>query len=105
MLGDYNNLKNLQHFKLIIKPKKVVSKDKTIKIPIERILKAKESIRLAIFPSKSYIDYVLHYFPSTNKKKLYAVWNFRSFDEATVQILENTVLRINNKKYKHGKTH
>mgnify|MGYP001565884670 FL=1 len=87
--------------------KKQISKSmsKTTKISIERILKAKESIRLAIFPAKSYMDYVLHYFPSTNKKKLYAVWNFRSLDEATVQILENTVLRINNKKYRHGKTH
>lgn len=72
-------------------------KQNPIRIPAERLFKAKESIRKSIFPSKSYMDYILHYFPSADKKKVYSVWNFRSFDEDAICILEKTAEKLKNK--------
>ena len=69
-------------------------KSNSIKIPAERVLRAKESIRKSIMPSKSYMDFVLYYFPDADKNKIYSVWNFRSLDESAISILEKTAVKL-----------
>ena len=73
-------------------------KEKSIQPIAYRLLKAKDKIRKAILPSKSYMDFILHYFPDADKKKVYSVWNLRSLDEQTIRLLEDTAIQLKKKR-------